>query len=126
MADGKKFYATSFALTKLTHGFITTKKGAKCLVIPIAENYLSEKEGAVYMQTDICVREEKDTNENYGFVKQKLPSDIYKSMDKEAAKEIGDKLPFLANLKIFERANNDTSGASTEEFTEEEESDLPF
>jgi len=126
MADSKKFYATSFALTKLNHGFITTKKGARCLVIPIAENYLSEKDGAVYMQTDICVREEKDTNENYGFVKQKLPSDVYKAMEKEKAKEIGDKLPFLANLKIFERANNDTSGASNEAFTEEEHDDLPF
>ena len=31
-------YALSVALTKLQHGFITTKKGAKCLVIPIEDD----------------------------------------------------------------------------------------
>lgn len=123
MSDNKKFYSTSFALTKLKHAFMTTKKGSKCLIIPIDENYLQEKEGAVYMQTDICVREEKDTNDNYGFVKQKLTSDKYKELGADAAKEI--QLPFLANLKIFERVNNDNSGATNVEI-EEEHDDLPF
>lgn len=121
-----KFYATSFALTKLKHAIITTKKGAKCLLIPIDENYLSEKEGAVYMQTDICVRDEKDNNDNCGFVKQKLPSDKWKALGEEA-KTVGDALPFLANLKIFERGNNDTSGALiNQDEVDEEHDDLPF
>jgi len=125
MAQDKKFYATSFALTKLKHAIITTKKGAKCLLIPIDDNYLSEKDGAVYMQTDICVREEKDTNDNYGFVKQKLASDKWKALGDEA-KTIGDALPFLANLKIFERTNNDNSGATADAYVDEEHDDLPF
>lgn len=119
MSDGKKFYSTSFALTKLKHAITTTKKGTRCLLIPIDDNYLQEKDGAVYMQTDICVRDEKDNNDNYGFVKQKLTSEKYKEVGADAAKEID--LPFLANLKIFERKNNDTSGAIEAEVIEEED-----
>ena len=118
-----KFYATSFSLTKLKHAFITSKSGQRCLVIPLDDNYLSEKDGSVYMQTDICVKPEKDANDNWGFVKQKLPSDKYKELGAEAAKLI--ELPFLANLKVFERANNDASGAVEVE-VEDDSQDLPF
>jgi hypothetical protein len=98
-----KFFATSFALTKLKHAITTAKSGQKCLVIPIDDNYLelvtNENGTAVYMQTDICVKPEKDTNDNWGFVKQKLPSKIYKEFGAEKSKTI--ELPFLANLKVF-------------------------
>jgi hypothetical protein len=98
-----KFFATSFALTKLKHAITTTKSGQKCLVIPIDDNYLelvtNENGTAVYMQTDVCVKPEKDTNDNWGFVKQKLPSKIYKEFGAEKSKTI--ELPFLANLKVF-------------------------
>ena len=98
-----KFYATSFALTKLKHAITTAKSGQKCLVIPIDDNYLelvtNENGTAVYMQTDVCVKPEEDTNKNWGFVKQKLPSKIWKEFGSEKAKAI--KLPFLANLKVF-------------------------
>jgi hypothetical protein len=97
-------YALSVSLTKLQHGFITTKKGARCLVIPIDSNYLTEKEGAVYMQTDLVVME-KDENENHGFQVQKLPSEIYKKLGAETAKTI--KLPYLGNLKIFAKKTID-------------------
>jgi hypothetical protein len=98
-----KFYSTSFALTKLKHAITTAKSGQKCLVIPIDDNYLelvtNENGTAVYMQTDVCVKPEKDTNDNWGFVKQKLPSKIYKEFGVEKSKTI--ELPFLANLKVF-------------------------
>jgi len=125
MSNDKKFYATSIALTKFKHAFITSKTGQRCLVLPIDDNQFSEKEGAVYCQTDICVRDEKDTNDNYGFVKQKLPSDRWKALG-ENAKTVGDALPFIANLKIFERTNNDSSGVTDVAFDEEEGDDLPF
>lgn len=118
-----KFYSTSFALTKLKHSIITAKSGQKCLVIPLDDNYLTLKEENVYMQTDICVRPDKDGNENWGFVKQKLPSEIYKELGSEKAKEVD--LPFLANLKVFEKANNDNSGAISVEIDQESEN-LPF
>jgi hypothetical protein len=98
-----KFYATSFALTKLKHAITTAKSGQKCLVIPIDDNYLelvtNDNGTAVYMQTDVCVKPEEDTNKNWGFVKQKLPSKIWKELGSEKAKAI--ELPFLANLKVF-------------------------
>ena len=123
-----KFYSTSFALTKLKHAITTGKSGQKLLVIPIDDNYLDLKETnngtTVYMQTDVCVKTEKDTNDNWGFVKQKLPTEIYKSLGAEKAKEI--QLPFLANLKIFERANNDVNVINAEVLTSEEVDDLPF
>jgi hypothetical protein len=101
-----EFYSTSFALTRLKHAITTTKSGQKCLVIPIEDNYLelvtNDKGTAVYMQTDICVKSEKDTNDNWGFVKQKLPSKIWKEFGAEKSKTI--ELPFLANLKVFGKA----------------------
>ena len=123
-----KFYSTSFALTKLKHAITTSKSGQKCLVIPIDDNYLELKKTqngtAVYMQTDVCVKNEKDKNENWGFVKQKLPSEIYKKFGAEKSKEI--ELPFLANLKIFESSNNDVNVIDAEILTSLEVDNLPF
>lgn len=115
-------YALSVALTKLQHGFITTKAGAKCLVIPIESNYLTEKDGAVYMQTDLVTMDSEDDNKNWGFQVQKLPTDIYKKLGAEKAKET--KLPYLGNLKIFERKANDAVEAIPME--QETTDDLPF
>lgn len=125
--SNNKFFTTSFALTKLKHAITTTKSGQKCLIIPIDDNYLemSTKENgtAVYMQTDICVRSEEDPNKNWGFVKQKLPSKIYKELGAEKSKEVV--MPFLANLKIFgkvEEINVVDAGV----LNQEELDDLPF
>jgi len=115
-------YALSVSLTKLQHGFITTKKGAKCLVIPITENYLTEKDGAVYMQTDIVTMDSVDDNGNWGFQVQKLPSDKWKELGSDKAKEI--KLPYLGNLKIFEKKAADAVEATV--IDAEIDDDLPF
>lgn len=117
-------YALSVSLTKLQHGFITTKNGAKCLVIPIEQNYLTEKEGAVYMQTDIVTMDSEDTNGNWGFQVQKLPSEKYKQLGAEKAKEIV--LPYLGNLKVFTKKTSDAVPPMNEDFKEEEHDDLPF
>ena len=98
-------YAMSVSLTKLQHKIITSKSGQKCIVIPIDDNHLTLKDDAVYMQTDIVTMDSEDTNGNWGFQVQKLPSDIWKSLGSEKAKEI--KLPYLGNLKIFAKANTD-------------------
>lgn len=116
-------YALSVSLTKLQHGFITTKSGAKCLVIPIEQNYLTEKEGAVYMQTDVVTMDSEDTNGNWGFQVQKLPSDKYKELGAEKAKEIV--LPYLGNLKVFTKKVNDAVEPLSIQ-VEEEHDDLPF
>ena len=58
--SNQKVYAGSLALTKLKSAIITTKKGAKCLLIPIDANYFSEKDGAVYLNCSVIVRDEQD------------------------------------------------------------------
>ena len=116
-------YAMSVSLTKLQHKIITAKSGQKCIVIPIDDNYLTLKEDAVYMQTDIVTMDSVDDNGNWGFQVQKLPSDIWKKLGAEKAKEI--KLPYLGNLKIFAKANTDAIPEANIELTDEPD-DLPF
>jgi len=115
-------YAMSVSLTKLKHSIITAKSGQKCLVIPIDDNYLTHKEDAVYMQTDIVTMDSEDTNGNWGFQVQKLPSEIYKKLGVDTAKEI--KLPYFGNLKVFQKSNSsDISGAVD---IEVEDDELPY
>jgi hypothetical protein len=114
-------YAMSVALTKLQHKIITSKSGQKCLVIPIDDNYLTIKDDAVYMQTDVVTMDSEDSNGNWGFQVQKLPSEIWKKLGAEKAKEI--KLPYFGNLKIFEKKSNDAVPESNIEMDEDE---LPY
>lgn len=120
-------YALSLALTKMKHSVITAKSGQKCLVLPIDDNYLTliEKDGvtAVYMQTDLVTMDSEDTNGNWGFQVQKLPSDKYKEIGAEKSKEIV--LPYLGNLKIFQKKTTDASEPVAIEL-EEEHDELPF
>jgi hypothetical protein len=114
-------YALSVSLTKLQHKIITAKSGQKCIVIPIDDNYLTHKDDAVYLQTDVVTMDSEDDNGNFGFQVQKLPSEIYKKLGAEKAKEI--KLPYLGNLKVFAKKNND---AVPEAQIETDNDDLPF
>ena len=120
-------YALSVALTKMKHSIITAKSGQRCLVLPIDDNYLTliEKDGttAVYMQTDVVTMDSEDTNGNWGFQVQKLPSDIWKSLGSEKAKEVKD-LPYLGNLKIFVKKSTDSTDPVNIEI--EETDALPF
>ena len=120
-------YALSVALTKMKHSIITAKSGQKCLVLPIDDNYLTliEKDGlnSVYMQTDLVTMDSEDTNGNWGFQVQKLSSDKYKELGADKAKEIA--LPYLGNLKVFVKKNNDEPNAVDIELKEDHE-DVPF
>ena len=119
-------YALSVALTKMKHSIITAKSGQKCLVLPIDDNYLTaiEKDGqtAVYMQTDVVTMDSEDTNGNWGFQVQKLPSEIWKGLGSEKAKEIT--LPYFGNLKIFAKKSIDAVEQSNIEI--DDDSDMPF
>ena len=124
--SNQKVYAGSLALTKLQSAIITTKKGAKCLLIPIDKNYLTEKEGAIYLNCSVIIREEKDQYGQDGFISQKLDAETYKSLGAEKAKEI--QLPILGNIKHFAGSQNDSAGTTTIEapINPEEDDDLPF
>ncbi len=123
--SNQKNYAGSIALTKLESAIITTKKGAKCILIPINANYLTEKDGSVYMNCNVVVREEVDQYGQNGFIAQKLDSETYKTLGKDKANEI--KLPILGNIKHFAAQNNDNAGTThVAEPINPEEDDLPF
>ncbi len=113
-------YSLSVSLTKLQHSIVTAKSGQKCLVIPIDDNYLTLKEDAVYLQSDVVIMDSEDANGNHGFIVQKLPSDKWKALGTEKAKEI--KLPYLGNLKIFAKKSNDAVEATPVDLAD----DLPF
>lgn len=116
----------SIALTKLESAIITTKKGNKAILIPIDSNYLTEKDGAVYMSVGVVVKDETDTYGQNGFISQNLSSDKYKELGKEEAGKI--KLPILGNIKDFSGGGNDSAGTThiAEPINPEEDDSLPF
>jgi hypothetical protein len=126
----QKVYAGSLALTKMKSAIITTKKGNKAILLPIDENYFTEKDGAVYLNVSVIVKEEQDQYGKNGFISQKLPTDKYKELGAEKGKEIGNSLPILGNIKHFENSSNqnDSSGSTIIEgnVNPEETDDLPF
>lgn len=124
--SNQKNYAGSIALTKLQSAIITTKKGAKCILIPIEANYLTEKDGAIYMNCNVVIREEEDKYGQNGFISQKMSSEKYKELGAEIAKEV--KLPILGNVKNFANTSNDAAGTTQidEPINAEDSDDLPF
>lgn len=126
----QKVYAGSLALTKMKSAIITTKKGNKAILLPIDENYFTEKDGAVYVNVSVIVREEQDTYGQNGFISQKLPTDKYKELGAEKGKEIGNALPILGNIKHFENVSsqNDSSGTTQiqGQVNPEDSDEIPF
>lgn len=125
----QKVYAGSLALTKMKSAVITTKKGNKAILLPIDENYFTEKDGAIYLNVSVIVREEQDQYGQNGFISQKLPTDKYKELGAEKGKEIGNALPILGNIKHFENASTQNDSAGTTQVQGQvnpEGDDLPF
>lgn len=122
----QKIYSGSLALTKLKSAIITTKKGNRAIVIPIDENYLTEKDGAIYLPISVIAKDKQDQYGQNGFISQSVSSEKYKELGKDKVKELG--LPILGNIKDFENGGNDSSGATQlEGQTDPEEDDsLPF
>lgn len=123
--SNQKVLSGSLALTKLQSAIITTKKGAKCILLPIESNYFTENDGAIYLNVSVIVREETDKYGQNGFISQKLDSAKYKELGKEKAAEI--KLPILGNIKDFGQNQNDSAGATEiNDPMNPEDGDLPF
>lgn len=119
----------SIALTKLKH-VLQEQAGAngpvKVLVIPIDANMLTEKDGAIYMQVNVKVKEETDAYGQNGFISKTTDSKIYKALD-EAGKALAKELsPILGSIKDFSAGSaNDTAGAAAEGVLKAEDK-LPF
>lgn len=110
----QKSYAGSIALTKMKHAVITTAKGTRAILLPIDDNFLTEKDGAVYMNVGVVTKTESDQYGQNGFISHKISSEKYKELGSELAKDI--KLPILGNIKDFSSGGGaDVSGAMTQE-----------
>ena len=122
----QKHYAGSLALTKLKSAIITTKKGNRAIVLPIDDNFLVEKDGAVYLPFSMLAKEEQDQYGQNGFISQSVSSDVYKELGKDKVKELG--LPILGNFKHFANNANDSAGATVINHATdpEDDDDLPF
>ena len=122
----QKVLSGSMALTKLQSAIITTKKGTKAILLPIESNYFTEKDGAVYLNVSVVVREEQDQYGQNGFIAQKLDTEKYKELGKEKANEI--KLPILWKIKDFGVSANDSAGATQIDgkVDPEQSDDIPF
>lgn len=122
----QKNYSGSIALTKMQSAIITTKKGTKAILLPIDANYFTEKDGAVYLNVGVVVRDEQDQYGQNGFISHKLSSEKYKELGAEKAKEVN--LPILGNIKDFTGSSQNDSGGATQVQGQvnPEEDDLPF
>lgn len=105
----QKIYSGSLALTKLKSAIITTKKGAKSILIPLEANYLIEKDGSIYLPISVIAKDEADQYGQHGFISQSVSSEVYKELGKDKVKELA--LPILGNIKDFGNSSNDSSGA---------------
>lgn len=121
----QKVLSGSLALTKLKSAVITTKKGNKAILLPIADNFFTEKDDAVYLNVSVIVRDEQDQYGQNGFISQKLSSDDYKRLGAEVAKNTP--LPILGNIKDFSGSAGDSANTThIDAPVNPEEDDLPF
>jgi len=114
----------SIALTKLAQSIILEKKGKSGIVrgvfLPIDGNHLIEKDGAVYMDVRVTVREETDQYGQNGFISKGVPSEVYKTL-KDKPDDLKAAQPILGNIKDFSMQGNT---APVE--TVSDDDDLPF
>lgn len=114
----------SIALTKLPQAVIIEKKGQSGMIrgifLPIDGNQLTEKDGAVYMDIRVTVRDEVDQYGQNGFVSKGIPSEVYKA-NKDNADLLKTMQPILGNIKDW------SAPSSTEPVaTVADDDDLPF
>lgn len=114
----------SIDLTKYK-SVILTQKGKSGMIkgvfIPLEANHLEEKDGRVFSNIRLIVRDEQDKYGQNGFISKGIPKEVYQANkdDKEALKELQ---PILGNIKDW------SSGTTQSEPVQEvsEDSELPF
>lgn len=121
-------------LDKLIHVRMTKKgKDGKPVIgtfIPDDVNHIDvvKKDDNTFINVPVIVwvNEEENERGQHGSIKQSLSSQKYKSMEKEAAKELSNSLPYLGNLKDFSAGSSETTNDAGGGQTFEESDDLPF
>lgn len=120
----------SIALSKLVHAVQTSKKGAKCIVIPLDSNHIDEVKlesgkTAFYLNVKVLLREEKDQYGQDGFISHQVSSDKYKAASEEQKKAFQD-LEILGNIKDFSGGGNETTNDAGNGKAFDQGDDLPF
>lgn len=109
-------------LRQLKHAIITTKKGSKCLLIPIEENQLIEGEKGIYLNaTGFEIKNKSDEQKNTHLVKQSFKKEVYEVMTDDQKKA----MPILGNLTVWSGQKSEPVRAS-QEFQQDIADDLPF
>ena len=122
----KKIVNGSIELTKLKNFIMTTKKGAKCVCIPIEQNFLFEgKDDRVYMNFVQFLNEEADDYGNIGSLKQSgaIKDKKWSELTEEEKATINS-LPYIGNVKELKASTGESNTAAV--IKEGEEDDLPF
>lgn len=111
-------------LRQLKHAVITTKKGAKCLLIPIAENQLIEGEKGIYLNaTGFEIKNKSDDQKNTHLVKQSFKKEVYEAMSDEQKKA----MPILGNLTVWSGSKSEPEPVGiSEDLQKDIADDLPF
>lgn len=111
-------------LRQLEHGFMTTKKGVKCIVLPIKENNLFEGEKGVYLDMqaweidpDKRSADRKDTH----IVSQSLSKEVRDALPD------GKYPPTLGNaIDWNQQGGSSTLTPEAQDFSGDDGQDLPF
>ena len=120
----------SIALTKLKNVVETRKSKngmVKVITMPIDANLFTEKDGAIYINVRVHIRDEEDKYGQHGFIGQAVDSETYRNSS-DSDKEQYKKLPILGNVKDFGQASSgsDTSGTMKAADLNDASDDLPF
>lgn len=111
-------------LRQLKHALMTTKKGAKAIVIPLIENNLFEGEKGIYLDIVGFDYEDK-TGKQYPdthLLKQSFSKDELSKMDEYTKKNI----PILGNARVSGFSSHDESLPNGSDEVVQEVDDLPF
>ncbi len=116
----------SIALTKLNQAVIVDKKNkagemVKCVLLPVDGNHLTLKDGSVYMDVRVVIREEADQYGQNGFIAKSLPSEVYNA-NKSNTDWLNSNQPILGNLKDWSQGGGNSAPAQTID----DDDDLPF
>lgn len=108
-------------LRQLNHAVITTKKGARCILIPIVENQLIEGEKGIYLNIQAWeLKNKQNDRKDTHILKQSLKKEVFEAMSDDEKKEI----PIIGNLTVWSYQEPEPKGKVSSEPLDIDE--LPF